>query len=68
MWIIKYAYFYFYRTDSVIQKTIKKKFKNCTVLTVAHRLNTIIESDVILVMDGGTLVVNRHRCFFLKFL
>ncbi|KAK7582376.1 hypothetical protein V9T40_013821 [Parthenolecanium corni] len=48
------------QTDCVIQKTIKEKFRTCTVLTVAHRLNTIIDSDIILVMDGGTLVEMGH--------
>lgn len=45
-------------TDSVIQKTIKTKFINCTVLTIAHRLNTIMDSDRIFVMDAGRLVVS----------
>ncbi|KAJ2887608.1 hypothetical protein IWW38_005102 [Coemansia aciculifera] len=42
-------------TDAIIQDSIRKEFKDCTVLTIAHRLNTIIDSDMILVIDGGRL-------------
>lgn len=38
-----------FRTDEFIQKTIREKFAHCTVLTIAHRLNTIIDSDRIMV-------------------
>ncbi|XP_022123996.1 ATP-binding cassette sub-family C member 4 isoform X1 [Pieris rapae] len=44
------------KTDEFIQKTIRKKFADCTVLTVAHRLNTIMDSDRVMVMDAGRLV------------
>ncbi|XP_031634328.1 multidrug resistance-associated protein 4-like [Contarinia nasturtii] len=44
------------RSDEVIQRTIREKFANSTVLTVAHRINTVIDSDRVLVMDAGVAV------------
>uniref|UniRef100_A0A3Q2Q1Q6 Multidrug resistance-associated protein 4 n=1 Tax=Fundulus heteroclitus TaxID=8078 RepID=A0A3Q2Q1Q6_FUNHE len=43
------------RTDSLIQQTIRNKFPECTILTIAHRLNTIIDCDRILVLDAGRI-------------
>lgn len=53
-------------TDNMIQNTIKTKFNDCTVLTIAHRLNTIIESDRVMVMDAGRLVEFSHPYELLK--
>jgi ABC-type multidrug transport system fused ATPase/permease subunit len=40
-------------TDSIITETMRREFSNATVITVAHRLNTIMDSDYILVMSDG---------------
>jgi len=45
-------------TDTIIQRTLSKQAKStgCTVLTIAHRINTIIGNDLIIVMDAGRVV------------
>lgn len=40
-------------TDARIQAIMRTEFANATCITIAHRLNTIMDSDYILVMDDG---------------
>ncbi|XP_063373553.1 ATP-binding cassette subfamily C member 4-like [Cydia amplana] len=47
-------------TDALIQKSIRKYFADCTVLTVAHRLHTVADSDRVIVMEAGQIVEMGH--------
>ena len=42
-------------TDDLIQATIREEFADCTVLTIAHRLNTIMDSSKVMVLDAGKI-------------
>ncbi|XP_078254928.1 ATP-binding cassette sub-family C member 10 [Rhinoraja longicauda] len=43
------------KTDQLLQETIRRQFAEKTVLTIAHRINTIMDSNRVLVMDAGTV-------------
>ncbi|XP_071120825.1 multidrug resistance-associated protein 1-like isoform X2 [Mytilus edulis] len=43
-------------TDDLIQQTIKQEFADCTVITIAHRLNTVMDYDRIMVLDKGEIM------------
>eukprot|EP00744_Colponema_vietnamica_P009682 GILI01013744.1.p1 GENE.GILI01013744.1~~GILI01013744.1.p1 ORF type:complete len:1049 (+),score=241.48 GILI01013744.1:470-3148(+) len=45
-----------YQADQIIQDTIRTVFKDCTVITVAHRLSTIIDADKVVVMAEGQVL------------
>jgi len=60
-------------TDELIQATIRKEFANSTVITIAHRLNTIIDYSKILVLSHGkvsefdtpkNLLANKQSMFY----
>jgi ATP-binding cassette subfamily C (CFTR/MRP) protein 1 len=40
-------------TDAAVQRVLRKNFADRTTVTIAHRLDTVIDSDKILVMDAG---------------
>lgn len=48
-------------TDSLIQSTIRKAFSDCTVLTIAHRLHTILDSNRVLLLNGILIHLLKFR-------
>ena len=54
--LINEFYHFYCRTDNLVQQTIREQFADCTVLTIAHRLHTIIDSDRVLVLDAGQVI------------
>ncbi|XP_056144596.1 multidrug resistance-associated protein 1-like [Lampris incognitus] len=59
-------------TDNLIQSTIRTQFEDCTVLTIAHRLNTIMDYTRVIVMDRGSItemdspsnLISQHGQFY----
>ncbi|XP_031342889.1 probable multidrug resistance-associated protein lethal(2)03659 [Photinus pyralis] len=47
-------------TDNLIQQTIRRRFSNSTVLTIAHRLHTIMDASRVMVFDAGKIVEFDH--------
>ncbi|EFJ08247.1 hypothetical protein SELMODRAFT_132012 [Selaginella moellendorffii] len=43
-------------TDAILQKLLREEFSDCTVITVAHRIPTVIDSDMVLALRDGKLV------------
>ena len=47
-------------TDQILQKVIRTQFSKCTILCIAHRINTIIDSDTVMVLDRGRISEYNH--------
>ncbi|KAE8125408.1 hypothetical protein FH972_020219 [Carpinus fangiana] len=59
-------------TDNLIQQTLRKHFSNCTVITIAHRITSVLDSDMVLLLNNGlieeydsprTLLENKSSSF-----
>ncbi|XP_063105386.1 ATP-binding cassette sub-family C member 12 isoform X3 [Cavia porcellus] len=44
------------KTDALVQSALKDAFRGCTVLAIAHRLNTVLNCDLVLVLDSGKVI------------
>jgi ATP-binding cassette subfamily C (CFTR/MRP) protein 1 len=59
-------------TDQLVQETIRREFKDKTIVTIAHRLNTVMDSDKIVVIEQGKVVetgspeslINKKALFY----
>ena len=47
-------------TDLMIQRLVRKLFRQCTILTIAHRLNTIADADLVLLLSQGEVLELNH--------
>jgi ABC-type multidrug transport system fused ATPase/permease subunit len=53
-------------TDALIQRVIRTEFRHCTVITIAHRIGTVIDADRIILMDHGVLLEQGHPSDLLR--
>jgi ABC-type multidrug transport system fused ATPase/permease subunit len=40
-------------TDNLIQRTLRQQFSETTVITIAHRITSVLDSDMVLLLDNG---------------
>ena len=53
-------------TEALIRETIRTRFQDCTVLTVAHRLESVMECDRVLVIENGAVVEYDYPYLLLR--
>lgn len=53
-------------TDNLIQKTLRQQFSKSMAITIAHRITSVLSSDMVLVLDDGKY--NEVFCFFFLYL
>ncbi|KVF41932.1 hypothetical protein Ccrd_026769 [Cynara cardunculus var. scolymus] len=51
------------QTDGVIQKIIREDFADCTIISIAHRIPTVMDCDRVLVIDAGKLCERIRQTF-----
>lgn len=56
-------------TDVILQRVIRQEFAECTVITVAHRVPTVIDSDMVMVLSYGMLIpYSTSTCAFYHYM
>ncbi|XP_058074516.1 ABC transporter C family member 3-like isoform X2 [Magnolia sinica] len=50
--------------DNLIQRTLKQHFSNSTVITIAHRISSVLDSDKVLLLDNGLLFDDEEETFY----
>lgn len=49
------------QTDAILQRIIRMEFAHCTVLSIAHRMPSVMDSDKVLVLDAGEYSFQSHN-------
>jgi len=52
------------QTDATIQKITRQEFSSCTIISIAHRIPTVMDCDRVLVLDAGTCF--QSLCLFVE--